>query len=138
MYQSLLFNKVAGFATLIKKRLQHGCFPVYFVIILRTPSLQNISGRLLLNLMKQFTKVLNGYNCKIAYPIQKLECKEKFINLYIGVKFRMSLLKSAIFLEIEDKNTCFFRRNPQGFSSLFFFGIFLVDCTISRHQHFRR
>ena len=49
--QSLLFNKVAGLrpATLLKKRLWHRCFPVNFAKFLRTPFLQNTSGRLLLN-----------------------------------------------------------------------------------------
>ena len=37
MCWSLLFNKVAGLSpeTLIRKRLQHRCFPVKFVIFLR-------------------------------------------------------------------------------------------------------
>ena len=49
--QSLFFNKVAGLrpATLLKKRLWHRCFPVNFAKFLRTPFLQNTSGRLLLN-----------------------------------------------------------------------------------------
>ena len=33
-------------ATLIKKRLEHGCFPMKFVKILRTPILKNICERL--------------------------------------------------------------------------------------------
>ena len=43
------FNKVAGLmpATLLKKRLWHRCFPVNFSKFLRTPFLQNTSGRLL-------------------------------------------------------------------------------------------
>ena len=36
-------------ATLLKKRLWHMCFPVNFAKFLRTPFLQNISGRLLLS-----------------------------------------------------------------------------------------
>ena len=36
-----------GPATLLKKRLWHRCFPVNFVKFLRTPFLQNTSGRLL-------------------------------------------------------------------------------------------
>ena len=40
------FNKVAGL--LLKKRLWHRRFPVSFVKFLRTPFLQNTSGRLLL------------------------------------------------------------------------------------------
>ena len=41
---SLFFNKVAGTATLLKKRLWRRCFPVDFVKFLRTPFLQNTSG----------------------------------------------------------------------------------------------
>ena len=49
--QSLFFNKVAGLrpATLLKKRLCRSCFPVNFSKFLRTPFLENTSGRLLLN-----------------------------------------------------------------------------------------
>ena len=52
--QSLLFNKIEALrsATLLKKRLWHSCFPVNFPKFLRTPFLQNISGRLLLNAVK--------------------------------------------------------------------------------------
>ena len=47
--QSHFFNKVAGLraATLLKKRFWHRCFPVTFAKFLRTPFLQNTSGRLL-------------------------------------------------------------------------------------------
>ena len=47
--QSPFFNKVAGLrpATLLKKRLWHRCFTLNFAKFLRTPSLQNTSGRLL-------------------------------------------------------------------------------------------
>ena len=48
--QSLFFYKVVGLrpATLLKKRLWHRCFSVKFVKFLRTPLLQNTSGRVLL------------------------------------------------------------------------------------------
>ena len=48
--QSLFFNTVAGLrpVTLLKRRLWHNDFPVKFVKFLRTPFLQNTSGRLLL------------------------------------------------------------------------------------------
>ena len=47
---SLLLNKVAGRrpATLLKKRLRYKRFPVNFAKFVRTPFLQNNSGRLLL------------------------------------------------------------------------------------------
>ena len=45
--QSLFLNKAAG---LHRRRSWHKCFPVNFAKFLRTPSLQNTSGQLLLNL----------------------------------------------------------------------------------------
>ena len=48
MYQSLFFNKVAGLKILLKKRIWLWCFPVNYVKFLRTPFLQNTSGRLIL------------------------------------------------------------------------------------------
>ena len=44
--QSLFFIKSCRPITLLKKRLRHRCFPVYFAKFLRTPFLQNTSGRL--------------------------------------------------------------------------------------------
>ena len=46
--QNSFFNKVEGLrpTALLKKRLWHRCFSVNFVIFLRTPFLQNTSGRL--------------------------------------------------------------------------------------------
>ena len=54
--RSLFFNKVAGLrpATLLKKRLWRRCFPMNFTNFLRVPSLQNISGRLLLSVFYIF------------------------------------------------------------------------------------
>ena len=50
--QSLFFNKAAGLRPqavhVNKKRLWHRCFSVNFAKFLRTPFLQNTSGRLLL------------------------------------------------------------------------------------------
>ena len=47
-----IHRKVAGLrpATLFKKSLWHRCFPVNFAKFLRTPFLQNTSGRLLLRI----------------------------------------------------------------------------------------
>ena len=48
--QSLFFNQAAGLrpAASFAKRLWHRCFPVSFAKFLKTPFLQNTSGRLLL------------------------------------------------------------------------------------------
>ena len=50
LYQSLLFNKVAGLrtATLLKKRFWYRCFPVNFSKFLKTPSITEHRRRLLL------------------------------------------------------------------------------------------
>ena len=53
--QSLFFNKVAGPATLLKNSLWHKCFRVNFVKFLRTLFLQNNSGRLLLQLLREIS-----------------------------------------------------------------------------------
>ena len=47
---SPFFNKVPGLssATLLKKRLQHRCFPVNITEFLRAPILKNVCRRLLL------------------------------------------------------------------------------------------
>ena len=59
-------NKVAGLrpVTLLKKRLWHRCFPVNFAKFLRTPFLQNTSGRLLLSFIQ------------IVYSIRTLDLTE--------------------------------------------------------------
>ena len=44
----VFFNRVAGLPNFLKKRLQHKCFPVKYVKLLRTPILKNICKRLLL------------------------------------------------------------------------------------------
>ena len=46
-----LIKLQASLSTFLKKRLCHRCFPVNFVKFLRTPFLQNISGRLLVRLL---------------------------------------------------------------------------------------
>ena len=58
LYQSHFFNKVASLrpATLLKKRLWHRCFPMNFAKFLKTPFLQNISRRLLLQQTKNTPK----------------------------------------------------------------------------------
>ena len=52
--QSLFFNKVAGlrYATLLKKRLWHRCFPVNFAKFLKTPFLtEHLRWRLLFSVI---------------------------------------------------------------------------------------
>ena len=63
LHQSLFFNKVAGLrpATLLKKMLWHRCFPLNFQKFLRTPFLQNTSGRLLLEFVNFSSKFFAEY-----------------------------------------------------------------------------
>ena len=63
--ESLFFNKVAGLgpSTLFKKSLWHRCFPVNFEKFLKTPFLQNTSGRLFLT----FEGSLNLTNLKLGW-----------------------------------------------------------------------
>ena len=60
----LFFNKVAGLrpAAVVKKTLQHRCFPENFVKFSRTPFLQNASRRLLLKVWCVITIQLFLYN----------------------------------------------------------------------------
>ena len=46
---------------LIKKKLWLSCFPVNFVRYLRTPFLQNASGRLLLNIIMQELQIFHDF-----------------------------------------------------------------------------
>ena len=68
--QSLYFNKVAGLrtATLLKKKLWHRYFLVDFAKFLRTPYLQNTSGRLLLIL---------SVACYLCLPLSEIFASKK-------------------------------------------------------------
>ena len=67
--QSLFFNKVAGLrsAILWKKRRWYRCFPLNSVKFLRTPFLQNNSGRLLLKVSKTLEKCLWKSSCSCLF-----------------------------------------------------------------------
>ena len=67
----LFFKKVAGLrpATMLKKRLWHRYFPVNFAKFLRTPSLQNISGRLLLIVHKWWLSLSKKQVDKCLYSL---------------------------------------------------------------------
>ena len=65
----LPFNKVAGL------RLQHRCFPGNFAKFLRTPFLQNTSGRLLLRIKVTLTHSM--------FPVEKSNLIKRFYHLVI-------------------------------------------------------
>ena len=62
-------------ATLLKKKFWHRCFPVNFAKSLRTPFLQNSSGRLLLykkrSFMTGFKQAFGFDMCYIIYIVLK-------------------------------------------------------------------
>ena len=70
--QSLFFDKVAGLrpSTLLKKRLWHRCFPVNVEKFLKTPFLQNTSGRLLLYLYGDLQTILRFHKNKYTVSSQ--------------------------------------------------------------------
>ena len=89
-------------ATLLKKKFWHRCFPVNFAKLLRTPFLQNTSGRLLLfklksinsvdslryfSVTKMFIEILNILK-KIQKKIQRLGkvCSKQFFFLCFELK----------------------------------------------------
>ena len=84
-------------ATLLKKRLWHRCFPVNFVKFLRTPFLQNTSGRLLLKLI--FSRLPSKhYNHTMRWTLKNLlkfltKLSWKFNNLLEAVVRRCSVEK---------------------------------------------
>ena len=76
--QNLFFNRVASLrpAILLRKTLWHRCFPVNFVKYLRTPFLQNTSGRLLPTFLRFLgCNLLDFWSVKIQMfflPLKKL------------------------------------------------------------------
>ena len=72
--QSLFFNKVAGWGLQLyfKKQLWHKYFPLNLAKFLRTPVLQNISGRLLLTVAYLFDcSIKNSQKLKsVSYGIK--------------------------------------------------------------------
>ena len=68
LFCSLFFHKVTGHrpATLLKKRLQHRCFPVNFAKFLRITFSENTFGRLLLqNLFVRLIQIFKYYQIQI-------------------------------------------------------------------------
>ena len=77
--QSLIFNKV-----LLKMRLWHRCFPMNFVKFLRTPFLQNTSGRLLLT--QSYVVFIQAILSKAILPV--LPILLSLLSLWWFFKFR--------------------------------------------------
>ena len=100
--QRLFFNEVVGLrpATLLKKSLWYRCFPVNFVKFLRTPFLQNTSGRLLL------------------FPLNLLSVLES-VTMCVTAKFKQT---NAQIIQNSIKSICFLILKPNpGNSNLYIF-----------------
>ena len=76
--QSLFFNKVAGLRPLLKN--WHRCFPVNFAKFLRTPFLQNSSGRLFLSTLIWWCLKGLTLNCTFS-PHLKRFVRKKYFHL---------------------------------------------------------
>ena len=83
-----VFNTAFRPATLLKKRLQHWCFPVKFAKFLRTPILRNIWERLLLTPIK----------FRLIWRLTMTSTKKVHINFIkcdIVIKFGQNVWKEA-------------------------------------------
>ena len=63
LFSTLLKILLKLFSTLLKKRLRHRCFPVYFESFLRTPFMQNTSGP------RQLLLISNNRNNYCTYVV---------------------------------------------------------------------
>ena len=83
--QSLFFNKIAGTATLLKKRLLHRCFPVNFAKFLKIPISQKTSGRLLLYFEKNTLTYLRKNSRLMSIVIVNLRVFIVIANLRVAL-----------------------------------------------------
>ena len=102
----LFFNKVAGLrpevCSFIKKRLWHRCFPVDFVKSLRTPFLQNTSGRLFLN--SALTILIHGSTYPFLNSLQKFIEIQSWLLLTFFICLRNELGSfNSIILQMPEK-----------------------------------
>ena len=72
-------------AALLKKRLWHRCFPVNFVKFLRTPFLQNTSGRLLLG-KSSVVEIQNLLVNSKSRPVKSNSEQYQFLFKYVSRK----------------------------------------------------
>ena len=93
--QNLQENTWPRRATLLKKRLWHKCFPVTFIKFLRTPILQNTSGRLLLKLLTSWQNSLDRseFVGSILVDLLKAYVKSHAIYCYLNFKITDSVKK---------------------------------------------
>ena len=90
--QSLFFNKVAGLrhATLLKKKLWHRSCSVNFAKLLRTPFLQNTSGRLLLYFVEHLRTAAT-----VSHPATSAYAKHSKFRIWFYEKLFKCILAST-------------------------------------------
>ena len=81
----------------IKKRLWHRCFPVNFAKFLRTPFLQNTSGRLLLN-----PSTIPDINSETNPPPTIINVVCKYLRQVLGTSFCVATLPVCCNIEGPD------------------------------------
>ena len=99
-------------ATLLKKKFWHRCFPVNFAKSLRTPFLQNSSGRLLLykkrSFMTGFKQAFGFDMCYIIYIVLKhffwKVLKRRHMN-FNEIMVSHSELFQRFFLKLQNYNS---------------------------------
>ena len=84
-----MFFTVGVLKSLAKKRLQHRCFPVNFTKFIRTPFLQNTTGRLLLEFFLLWT---------VCLPSELIETRFfLFLNiLYTNLEREMNIINFTV------------------------------------------
>ena len=84
-------------ATLFKKRLWHRCFPLNFAKFLRTPFLQNTSGRLLLIIPDWLFDERKLIIQQLPFPesnekFTKTFIKNKKLIIFINTKYKLNII----------------------------------------------
>ena len=108
--------------TLLKKRLWHRCFPINFVKFLRTPFLQNTSGRLLLHVLKKYLLCTlsrsslvqtSHYYLLYYFEVKQIEAVFCKWNFYLQ-RYQKETPTQVFSWEICEifKNTFFYRTTP--------------------------
>ena len=86
-------ENTCAIVSLLKKKLWHRCFPVNFAKFLRTPFLQNISGRLLLHFQEKlhidiadhnYTEFIGPLVILIEAPVTLLVCTSGTTKLFLS------------------------------------------------------
>ena len=126
LYQSLFFIKVADVRppTLLTKILWHKSFPVNFEKFLRTPFLQNTSGRLCLHLFS------NSFMVALLPKEQLVDVNPQNVKFCCKISFAVMMILPKTGFTIKQKNHSF---PSQNYMTLSF--VFVVHATGQSYIH---